>query len=145
MQTLFAGDRHDSGVRQHDVEPPELSYAGVDDFATASVLRTSATSAWMPRPVFSTNLTVSSRSSRLASGYSTQGSSAQISNPMMSAPSSANLTAPPGTPPRRETAAGRLGHASRPKGTDQLSARRSPRRRSPPTPAGLGVARGART
>src|SRR6478672_8426245 len=63
MQTLFAGDRHDSGVRQHDVEPPELSYAGVDDFATASVLRTSATSAWMRRPVFSTNLTVSSRSS----------------------------------------------------------------------------------
>jgi hypothetical protein len=28
MQPLFAGDLRDSRIRQHDVEPPELSYAG---------------------------------------------------------------------------------------------------------------------
>ncbi|ODU01554.1 MAG: hypothetical protein ABS81_20455 [Pseudonocardia sp. SCN 72-86] len=87
---MSIGSTHGTSIALSDVKAAPSSIAA----PRSSVLRTSAIRATARRPVFSTDATVSSRSSGVASGYmSTFESGAQASTRMTSASSSARRTA----------------------------------------------------
>ncbi len=83
----------DAGLCDNDIELAELGETCSRAARTWAASRTSALTATIRRPCFSTRRTVSSRSSAVAIGYPIVEMSSHRSMAMMSAPSSARRTA----------------------------------------------------